>query len=440
MFEPTSDEATADAARSADNLQTAMPLAGREAARSVSEDGSRTANSAAPRKRRQDRAVSTTCPVRFTEPQKYRFLGAGVDSLDVGLFVDWSELHWDFFRALDEGKRRASGSTGIPFGTDGACLILPSGKPPSYSFHLQLPEYHLYFNRSEVPQRGTPNAYLCLNSQHLWRWWVPGALQEPLEFIDQLGGSVVGAKPSRVDLCADYHIPGGLDLNFLQHHRCPSHYRQRHDLDGNRLETFYLGARKSPTQCRIYDKGREIAHHGTKFWFRDIWETDSVEDVWRVEFQLRRPVLKRYGIHSVSEMVDSLPALWKECTEEWVTLRLRDRDTNITRCELHPWWQSVTEASSKFGDFKPLERVERIPTASVEWFVSQISGCLATYAARRQLPDLDQALSGICADVRQYWSYKNWQETFSTRSIQMGFDPTDALNKENPNEVFDFQI
>lgn len=441
VFDPIYKAGTAETAPlTADNLSLSVQPGGRDSARSVSEDGTRPTGSKAG-KRYQRGAVSTTCPLEMTGPQSWQFLGAGIDTLDVGIGVDWSEASDGIFADLERGKSLAQGTGGIPFRSDEQCLILPSGKPPTYSFHLQFPHYHLYLNRSQCPQGLSPNVYLCLNSEPLWTHWIPGALQEPVDFIERCGGETIGEKPSRVDLCADFLIPGGLNLAFLEAHRCPQKLKQRAESDHGSLETYYVGARGSAVQCRIYDKGKEIFSNGCqKLWFRDIWGVESVENVWRIEFQLRRPILKKFEIHSISDLTENLPGLWRYLTEDWITFRMRDKDSNVTRCEMQPWWQDVINAHRTFGEFKPLQRSEQTPTASIEWYISQISGCLASYAVRRALPDLELALKGCFADVRQYWSSKSWQESYFTKSIKLGLDPGTILHKELSCEIPDFQI
>ncbi|WP_437203005.1 hypothetical protein [Planctomicrobium sp. SH664] len=356
-----------------------------------------------------------------------------MDSLDVGLYVDWSLAGQSLFSDLADGKLRAAGTGGVPFGDDGACLLLPSGKPPSYAYHLQYPEFHLFLANTETPRYGTPNAYLSLNCSLLWSQWIPGCLNEPLEIIERLGGECQGVKPSRLDLCADLLVPGGFQLEYLQKCRSPRDNKQRQELDGERLETYYVGARQSPIQMRLYDKGREIRHGGTKYWFNDIWGTETVADVWRTEFQLRRPVLKEYQIHDCESLLESLPGIWHDLTTKWITFRHQGNDSNLSRAVYAPWWQAVIDAGKTFGAFTPVSRQRTQSAASIEWYLSHIGGCLISFAARRHHPHLDAALYDL-TQLLQTHLYLQWREAYFEKCVKLGIDPGYLLRASPPSE------
>ena len=64
-------------------------------------------------------------------------------------------------------------------------------------------------------------------------------------------GDVGRVRPSRVDLCADFHIPAGLSLDFLRTRLASRSSSHRHHETAGRLETFYIGSAQSPVQARI---------------------------------------------------------------------------------------------------------------------------------------------------------------------------------------------
>ena len=51
---------------------------------------------------------------------------------------------------------------------------------------------------------------------------------------------------------------------------------------------------------RIYDKVAEIMQQSEKHWFYDLWGQNK--DVWRVEFQVRRPHLKKVGVDGLADL------------------------------------------------------------------------------------------------------------------------------------------
>lgn len=439
MFSQNSDPGAQPPAPAVNAALNAPAAAGAPSER-LSEAEQPAAARAKQRRGSPNRASFTTCPVQITEPQSWEFLAAGIDSLDVGLYLDATRADWLYDRLI-AGKKRAWGTRGIPFLESEGCLILPSGKPPSYAYHLQFPLWNLFFSNSDYAYAPTPNAYLSINSQLLWTHWLPAALDPPLRWMHECGTEIPGDKPSRVDLTADFFIPGGLTFEFLEESRCSRAKKVSQFSQRKRLQSYYVGEKSSPIQLRIYDKGAEIAAVSHKEWMCDIWERESAVDVWRVEYQLRRSVLKKFKIYTTTDLIENLAALWVYCTEEFCSFRRRGVSSNISRCPNHPWWRSVIEAQKSFGTFRPLQRTESECNAPIHWYIRQLGGLLCSYAVRLRVPDLVQAMQHLQADAKGYWSQKNWREEFTTRSIRAGFDPGEIFERGLFGEwPEDFQI
>lgn len=376
------------------------------------------------------RALSVTRHAPFTSPVEWRVLACGIDSLDLGLQVRWGKLWEEFSARLDEGKNLAAGTEGLP-SWDGRFLVLPSGKPPNYRWHLQFPSFHLYIGRSAEPHEKTPNVYVSINSKTLWQSSAEAAVALVLREIESFGGEVVQVKPSRCDLAADFLIPDGLSLEFLLALRVPPQLEHSHIMVGDQLQTFYHGAKSSPIQLRIYDKALEVRKGGTKLWFLDVWKLTECEHVWRVEFQLRRPCLKSFRIHTVSDLMRDVGGLWEYLTELWFSLRLPD-DTNTTRRTVHPLWRTVQECASRFGVPRPLHRETSETPASIDWYVAHMSGCLAGFAARLRLDNFALAAKEIVREMQVYWARRNFSRQYTIKSIQLGFPGDRPANKPIP--------
>jgi hypothetical protein len=366
-----------------------------------------------------DGGRSLTAPVQFTEGRFAEFRGCGVDSLDLALDLRWGPT-WDSVQVrLEKGKSAACGTGGVLFGDDGACLIRPSGKPPLYPWHLQWAEFHLFLSPVAVATGETPNAFVSLNSETLWRNGILPSVELVRNRLKKLGGVLVRSKPSRCDLCADYYIPGGLTLDFLRSRRIPQHYKNEAIHGGYDLETFYFGGKGSPIKARIYDKGKEILRNGSKLWFLEVWKVESVADIWRTEFQIRREVLRKFGINSLEDLTTAFCALWDYSTGYWFTLREPDND-HVSRRTMNPWWQHVQSLGPRFGERKPLVRRATTPMASVDWYVSHIAGCVKAIAARRGKLSRDEALDDVMALLKAKLEPTQFAEAVRVLSIQLG--------------------
>jgi hypothetical protein len=375
----------------------------------------------------EDLAKSVTRQVQISGPSNWKHLLAGVDSLDLGLYIEWPERWEEIRKSLAEGKEAAAGTKGIRWygAPHEQCLVLPSGKPPTYSFHLQTPDFHLFVAKSRSASK-YPTVYASPLAQSLWLCGVIPTVRKIGEFIHRLGGRVERMQVSRCDLSADFLIPAGLTLDFLRETKVARARAWRPFCEGDSLQTFYVGGNGAELQCRIYDKALEVAHDGLKAWFIDLWKVEELKDVWRVEFQLRRPVLKQFGIDTIEDLIKLSGGVWESLTSNWLSFRFDD-DPNATRRTVHPWWQAVQAVSLDFGSEIAVERnYDRPKTAPAEWFVSHGSGCLPGYAARKNLSDFGAALDAFIGDAKRYWADRDFCERYRLERIALGFDDTNG--------------
>lgn len=369
-------------------------------------------------------AESVTRHALISEGESFHFLLCGIDSLDLGYYVSWAD-HWEPLKTfLQESKEKAIGSNGYLDKTLAGrqFLHLASGKAPNYRYHLQFPEYHAYISITHPPRK-SPNVYVSLNASALWNLGLNGAVDLVILDLVSLRGSVYRVVPSRLDLCSDYYLPGGLSLEFLQKHAVSRSRVESSHVNAGVLETFYCGAPGAPVRLRIYDKAKEIRKSG-KLWFEDLWGLVDASDVWRTEYQLRRTVLKQFGVNSVDDLEDKLGGIWEYLAEKWFSLRLLDDDQQNRRSVL-PWWADVEARKADLGPAVHLRRnIETTSPASADWFVSHISGCLASFAARTGAKDINDAINRLNNGMCQYWFERDFPEELAKRQIKRAHNPT----------------
>src|SRR5438477_466937 len=72
---------------------------------------------------------------------------------------------------------------------------------------------------------------------------------------------------------------------------------------GRKLTGFAFGQRGAAVYCRVYDKTTEVRKRGLS-WLPDLWgDREADVPVWRIEFELRRPVLVQHGLRAVDEVL-----------------------------------------------------------------------------------------------------------------------------------------
>jgi hypothetical protein len=344
-----------------------------------------------------------------------------MDSLYVGLHVTWGDDWPVVLKHLEENKQKAYGSDGLlEESTPGRnYLFLPGGMPPNYRYHLKFCEYNLFIAKTDTA-KNSPNAYLQITSETLWKRGMEYALDLVVGDLRYLGGKLEKIVPSRLDICADFRVKPGLTLPFLQSHAvCRSRDLSSH-MNSQTLETCYFGSASAPIRLRIYDKGKEVLKKGEKLWFADLWGTDDLSDIWRVEFQLRREALKQLGVDHIGDIWRKLGGIWRYLTEDWFSLRLPDNGRQNRR-EMHPWWREVMACANRLGQNKEVRREFRKDSeASTQWYIAHIAGCLPAFAAHLNVNNYQEAILQLGRRLYRYWEKKDFESEFLKKAIKLG--------------------
>jgi len=228
-------------------------------------------------------AESVTRHVSNPHVEEFQFLLSGIDSLDLGLYVIWGPGWKRRLQSLNKKKQQARNQGGLLIGLPSGrtCIFRPNGKGENYRFHLQFEACNLYIAKAARPG-SSPNVYLSINSKTLWLDGIETALSWITEDLKTIGGgSIRFVQVSRLDLCADFLVPGGLSYEFLRSHKVTHNRKGNLFLDKDDVETYYVGDKKSPIQLRMYNKGVEVQQEGgKKLWFLELWQRKSPEDIW----------------------------------------------------------------------------------------------------------------------------------------------------------------
>lgn len=353
--------------------------------------------------------------------QDFQYLLCGFDSLDIGLFVEWGDNWPVVLRTLQQLKDHAKklGEVVEETNLGRNYVIFPNGKGDNYAFHLQFPEYHLFIAKSEKFS-SSPNVYLSINSRTMWGKGIAYALDLAAKDVKYFGGKIVEVLPSRLDLCADFKLSPGLSLPFLEEHAVCRSRDVRPIIKAGILETCYFGAPAAEIRIRIYNKGKEVLKKGEKLWLADMWGTDDFQDIWRVEFQLRRAALKEFKINDFPDLWRRAGGLWKYLTEDWFSLRSLDNDRQNRR-SIHPWWLEVQHCADRFGNGQHITRdFSTGAQASALFYIAHIAGCLPAFAARTGTRDYKDAILTLGKALYEHWSRRDFDKEFIKRSIKLG--------------------
>lgn len=353
----------------------------------------------------------------------FRFLLHGVDTVQVcyyffpgpGSGIDFDALGVERERLRSQKKIQA---TPIVIG-DQEFLLSPNGSSSGYPFVLRNADFQIAcgpFN--------TPPFYVTFRSEALWRDGVCVLHQRFTDWARSLG--YAAAKPeklSRIDICFDYFLSA---LDFDEDNFVSLSSKDRQHREGRRIQTFTFG--KSDIVLRVYDKVAEIYQQSAKVWMFDLWGIDA--NVWRVEWQCRKDILKRFGIVTFAEWEYLQGDLLRYLATEHDTLRVKVADVNRSRWPLHPLWKDL---QSRVADLEG-QGVYRVDGRAAglreqnQRLIIMVYGYLkrhaALYAARHdgKIENVRHAISVLAGDLVKVHDPLTWdlEVTQRLKEIQLG--------------------
>jgi hypothetical protein len=377
-------------------------------------------------------AESVTRHAQITAEVEYKILLCGIDTLDLGLYVTWGK-NWEscleFLDSMKVAAQRENGGLLLEMPSGRKFTFQAGGKQPNYRFHLVFPGYHLFIAKTAFPHK-SPNVYVSLNSKTIWLEKLENVLEEIADNLEWVGGgSIHHVQPSRCDLSADILVPSGFTLDFIQSHKVTRSRKSKLYFDVDQIGSFYAGDKDAPIQLRIYNKSKEVIQNGTKNWFWELWGIDQSSEVTRVEFQLRRPALKPYGVNTIAELQAKMAGIWQDLTQNWFSLRLPDNDSTERRTA-HPFWLEVQLCAPHFGPVMETKRdLKGSNTASVDWYLSHVDGCLASIAARRGIDNRQEALLEVTSMLSER-SEIDFTAKTTKRAIALGLSGSCAQRQK----------
>lgn len=346
----------------------------------------------------------------------FGFLIHGIDTLQCAYFLEpRGDTAIDFGKLaeLKESIRQSKDKNPVAVELAGMGFLLHRyGTSSGYPFVL---ENELF--KIECGEFNKPNFYVKFLSQALWREsaWL---LHEKFMAWTRSAG-FVPYRPetlSRVDFCFDYHLPvvDFTEDDFVTRSKKDALYRE-----DKRVQTYQFG--KGDIVLRVYDKVAEIQQESGKVWFYLMWKRDA--NVWRIEWQIRKSILKQHDINTFDDLKDQQGDLLRYLAEDHDTLRVPSNDSNSSRWPLHPLWQDLQKKIANLSNLgvhrvvgRPAvleERMERI-AISVLGYLKSVAAirCVQT---NQSTFDMDKALDYLALKMRQHQVNIAWDDDVEKR-------------------------
>ena len=336
-----------------------------------------------------------------------RLLSSGVDSLYVSAA---GGLRAEVLAALEAAQARAQHErevVPVMFERQPWRLLLKPAGYRGYRYWLTSREVEVWLGR----ELAGPAARVQLHSAYLHAAGTEKALTAVEGLLDdELFTWEPGLTVSRVDVYADVQgwRPVSADMGrFVS----KANHRELHVV--GREFTGYVFGRTGGVLARIYDKTAQMREAGLT-WMRAYWQGYvEGEPVWRVEFQVRGPLLRRLRSREPDAVLASVPGLWRYCTGSWLTLRVPSAHAESWRWPLDPVWVEVQGLGAVRSGGELVWR--EVEAASEERVLAVLQGAWSSWAAMWGLEDPERAARALVLRVGRYLAKKDRTNATSPR-------------------------
>lgn len=212
-------------------------------------------------------------------------------------------------------------------------LLSPNGSKSGYPFIISNPDYIIQFG-----EFNDPSFFVKFSSYALWHKGAKLLHEQFLQWAGSLGfipGRSEGL--SRCDFAFDFLLE---DIDFDEDSFVTAADKDSQHRKHGKVQTFTFG--RDEVVLRVYNKSAEIEESSHKFWLHPLWQGQT-ENVWRVEWQVRKETLKRFGLRTFEDLFDGHGDLLRYLISEHTSLRVKSEDSNRSRWPLHPLWSLLSE-------------------------------------------------------------------------------------------------
>ncbi|MEZ5489204.1 MAG: hypothetical protein R3F50_02680 [Gammaproteobacteria bacterium] len=263
---------------------------------------------------------SNTVPSNCIDSRNTRILRTGIDSLYLtyqGHLSDESSIRLTKLKKMAQSTSASSVNLAQFLVKKHVFEVKGNGRHP-FAYILEDGTFRIEAAKQDAKQ--APMAYAKVSSELLTVDGPDAALEVLQKVIDVLGVITAGPNVARVDLCVDfltdYPLESITDAEFVTKARTLARHSDMRRFSGISF------APKADLSARLYNKTIEMqSKNSLRPYLKALWHQagwDGVQDVWRLEFQLRRPALRTLDIVSYKELRNCLGGLWQYCTNQWL--------------------------------------------------------------------------------------------------------------------------
>jgi hypothetical protein len=295
-------------------------------------------------------------------------------------------------------------------------LLMPNGTASGYPFLIENESFSIQFG-----EFNHPNFFVTYRSFALWQFGAAALHRRFLDWAASVGFTTFQPESlSRVDFTFDYQISA---IDFDEDNFVSAASKDNQHRKNRKVQTFRFG--EGELVLRIYNKVDEIQEKSAKTWFFDLWGCQ--DNVWRIEWQVRKEWLRRFGIRTFTDLQERQGDLLRVLANDHTTLRIKTDDSNRSRWPLHPLWQdlqgfiSQMEGLGIVRELDPaalLEEREMRIAVSVYGYLKRIG---AIHGIKRKTPEIGfhESVSLLCKKLNYVHDSLTWENDVRRRYNEM---------------------
>jgi len=386
MVRPTKPENGTKLETSSDKAQAARLESNAEASELCSKNGGNEADTGA--------QSCNTAPSNCIEPdQATKILRTGIDTIEVSYQGSISEQTQEQLEKAKLSARSEDPEVRAEafFEISDHCFEISAWGARKFAYVAQ--DNWFYLKVSSQKAKQLPMLHGKVRSEILTRSGLKPAINKLNAIALAIGDKEGVASVGRVDLCVDFVTD--FDIQQLPRKAWVSRSNKYHPYYLGEFLTGITFGQGSKLMARLYNKLLE-SKLKKKEYLHPIWREAGWNDdcaVWRLEFQIKSTVLREFGIVTVADLEEKIPALWQYCTQEWLKLTIpSETDKTQSRWLIHLLWQVLSQADWGQQLSEPLYRSRKDRSPSDDYlFVNGISA-ITSLMARDGIASFDVAI------------------------------------------------
>jgi len=314
----------------------------------------------------------------FSDEKEIKAVASGIDILYYGFYVDVEEK---VLNRLESAKEKAVQQ--LEEGGDGDYLFdigdytfnMKASGEGVYAYVLSNSDLRIKVSSSSsLPH---PSVYVRLNSLFILENGVESAVEKVRNFVSSNFGKIKEEKVSKVEIYCDL-VGANLTREDYDKFVSKAGHRAIYEENG-KFTGFTFG--KGDIIGKVYLKTEEIKVHHKDYMY-EMWDdVKEGEEVWRIEFELNRKILREFGVESFDDFKQVKGDIWRYLTEEWLSMRELDNENTTLRTRTL-FWEKVMGVREFFGSVTGKVR-EKKRESDLWKNISVIKGCTTTIGAIR---------------------------------------------------------